>query len=70
MQCLIEVVCSDKETAESIIKSEYCCRGGKTDASQSAVHKYEANGNEAFFSPSETVTRRLRIKRVSAGKAI
>jgi hypothetical protein len=46
---LIELLCSGKETAESIIKSEYCCKGGKKDASQSAVHKYEANGNQAFF---------------------
>lgn len=69
MQCLIELVCSGEETAEIIIKSEYCCKGGNKDASQSAIHKYEANGNQAF-SPSETVTRRLRIKHVSARKAI
>ena len=49
MQCLIEFVCSGEETAKIIIKSEYCCKAGKKDASQSAIHKYEANGNQAFF---------------------
>jgi len=49
VQCLIELVCSGKETAEIVIKSEYCCKGGKKDASQSAIHKYEPNGNQAFF---------------------
>jgi len=66
---VFELVCSGEETAEIIIKFEYCSK------EERRIHRSRPYTNmkemeTKLFSPSETVTRRLRIKRVSAKKAI